>query len=156
MNNNIIWDNINNITGWSDLRKYEGFVYKIEELDTGMIYYGIKKFWKTVKKIPTKYKLNPDGSYAKDKKGKRILNTRTTRKHTRVESDWKTYKTSSPIMQKKIEENPDNYYCIIKHLCDSVTEMKAQEAYYQLKHYVEGDWHKLYNEVINLRIRIRK
>ena len=154
----ITWNDkdIDYIDNGNNIKEYEGFVYQITERKTGRIYYGIKKFWKTVKKKPTKFKLNHDGSYAKDKKGKRILNTRTTKKHSRAESDWRTYKTSSPIMQKNLEETPDDYDCQIIILCKSVTEMKAQEAYLQIKHYIEGDWEKLINEVINLRIRIRK
>lgn len=151
---NVTWDNITFVTGFSDLEKYEGFVYRITSND-GKIYYGIKKFWKVVKKNPTKFKLNPDGGYFKDKKGKRVLNTRTTKKHSRVESDWKTYLTSSSLLQKELVENRSFYYCEIIRLCESVTEMKAHEAYLQLTHYVNGDWDRLLNECVNLRLRIR-
>ena len=118
-----------------NLEDYVGFVYVIKELDTGKLYYGIKKFWKIVKLKPLKGKKN--------------------KRHKVKETDWRTYKTSSPIMQEKLEENPCNYSCELVELCKSVTEMKAIEAYLQLKHYIEGDWDKLYNEVINLRMRIR-
>jgi hypothetical protein len=40
--------------------------------------------------------------------------------------------------------------------CGSVSEMKAHEAYFQLQNYVNGDFDKLYNEIINLRLRVRK
>jgi hypothetical protein len=130
------WDNVQTATGCSDLKKYVGFVYVIEELDTGMKYYGIKKFWNVVKYPPLKGRVN--------------------KRHKLKETDWRTYKTSSPIMQQKLTENPDNYRCTILCPCDSVTQMKATEAYYQLKHYIEGDWDKLINECINLRLRIRK
>ena len=156
MNKKGTWDNISFVDNLKDLERYEGFLYCIEEIDTGMRYYGIKKFWRTVKKKPTKYKLNLDGSYAKNKKGKRILNTRTTKKHTRVESDWRDYTTSSFIMQMKLEKNRENYVCRIVCLCKTVTDMKANEAYLQLQHYVNGTWDTLYNECINLRLRIRK
>jgi len=149
------WDNVDYVTDFSNLDDYVGFVYRIEELNTGKYYFGIKKFWTTVKKKPTKYKLNPDGSYKKDKKGKRILNTRTTKKHIQKESDWKTYKTSSPIMQQKLTDDPENYYCEIIRVCKSVSEMKAHEAYYQLDFYIKGRYDMIYNEVINLRLRIR-
>jgi len=120
----------------NEYQDYVGFVYVIIEEDTDMVYYGIKKFWKKVRYKPLK-----------GKKNKRIKI---------VETDWKTYDTSSPIMQQKLEEKRTNYKKQILRVCESVTEMKAHEAYYQLLHYVEGNWHKLYNEVINLRLRIRK
>lgn len=112
-----------------------GFVYLIRELNTGMKYYGIKKLHKRIRRKPLKGYKRVRIDY--------------------VESDWKTYITSSPIMQKKITENKDNYVFAIVDFCESVTDMKAREAYYQLKHYVDGMFHELYNEVINLRLRIR-
>ena len=134
---------------------YVGFVYSVEEVDTGMKYIGIKKFWRTEKKKPTKYK-RKDGKFLKDKKGNRILNTRTTKKHVKKESDWKTYNTSSPILQKNLETNPSNYIKTIISYHDSVSEMKAKEAYLQLNAYFIGEWSNYYNEVINLRIRLKK
>jgi hypothetical protein len=101
-----------------------------------MVYYGIKKFWKTVKYPPLKGKVN--------------------KRHKMKETDWRTYKTSSPIMQKKLEENPSNYDCRIIRLCESVTEMKAHEAFLQLKKYINNKQDTMYNECINLRLRIRK
>ena len=126
--------------GWintpENIEDYVGFVYEIIEIDTRMVYYGCKKFWKTVKYKPLKGRKN--------------------KRHRKKETDWKNYKTSSPIMQKKIRDNPDNYHMRIMCLCESVSDMKAQEAYIQLRHYVNGRWHMLYNECINLRMRIPK
>lgn len=119
-----------------DINKWFGFVYIIRELDTGMDYIGIKQFW-------SKQTLKP----LKGKKNKR---------HRLVESDWKTYNTSSPIMQKKLKENPEGYCKVMLYLADSKTDLKATEAYYQLQNYKRGNWNKLYNEVINLRLRIPK
>lgn len=116
--------------------EYVGFVYKILDHDNSKVYYGIKRLWETRKLKPLK--------------GKK-------RKRLKVyETDWKTYKTSSPLMQEKLSKKKHNCSCKIIMLCTSVTEMKAYEAYYQLKHYIDGDWDSLYNEVINLRLRIRK
>ena len=112
-----------------------GFVYKIIEKDTGMIYFGIKQVQKRIRRKPLK-----------GTKRVRICY---------VESDWRTYNTSSPIMQEKLEANPQNYRKIIMKQCISKTELKAYEAYYQLQYYVDGNWDKLYNQVINLRLRIR-
>lgn len=113
-----------------------GFVYVVKEIDTNMVYYGIKKFWQTKKLKPLKGKKN--------------------KRHRVYETDWRNYKTSSPLMQFKIEKNPNNYLMYIMDICESITEMKAKEAYHQLRHYVNNDWDSLYNEVINLRLRIRK
>ena len=138
-----------------NIEDLHGFVYDIVEIDTSMHYIGIKRFWVDVKKSPTKYKMK-DGKWLKDKKGKRILETRTTRKHSKVESDWRTYNSSSPIMIEKLENNPEKYYKTILRLCKSQSELKMYEAYLQLKTYFDGKWNTLYNEVINLRLRVPK
>ena len=134
--------------------EYIGFVYEIEEIDTGMKYIGIKKFWTTVKKKPTKFRMK-DGVYLKDKKGKRITNTRTTKEHIKKESDWRKYNSSSPILQEKIKQNPDNYKKKIISCHKSVTDLKIEEAYLQIKAYKSGNWDKYYNNMINLRLNIR-
>lgn len=129
------WDNAG-VPYAMDRTKFEGFVYKITEIDTGKFYIGIKKFWsnKTLKPL-------------KGKKNKR---------HTRVESDWMYYNSSNKELQKKINKNPYNYKKEILHLCETVTKMKSLETYLQLKEYLFGDWKNMYNEMINLRVRIRK
>jgi hypothetical protein len=119
-----------------DTEKYIGFVYQVSELDTGMRYYGIKKFKRKIRRKPLKGKKRVRIDY--------------------VESDWETYNTSSPIMQKKLETNPDNYDKWILRQCTSVTEMKLYEAKLQIDAYLEGTFDELYNECINLRLRIRK
>jgi len=113
-----------------------GFVYQITERDTGMIYIGIKKFWKIIKLKPLKGKKN--------------------KRHKTQETDWRIYNSSNKELEAKIKKNPNNYKKEIIRLCKSITEMKAYEAYYQLDYYVSGNWNKLYNEMINLRVRIRK
>ena len=113
-----------------------GFVYQIIERDTDIRYIGIKKYWEKVTLKPLKGKKN--------------------KRHKLVESDWKTYNTSSKLMQEKLESNPKNYVKEILYECDSVTDMKAIEAFIQLNYYNMGVWYKLYNEMINVRLRIRK
>ncbi len=120
-----------------------------------MRYIGIKKFWRIEKKKPTKYKMK-NGKYLKNKKGKRILSTRTTRTHTKKETNWREYNTSSPIMQDKLELFPDMYSRRIVRLCKSVSEMKLYEAYIQLDFYMSGRWSNIYNEMINLRVTVPK
>lgn len=131
----MIWINGDNVTD-DEIAQNEGFVYRITEKSTGKLYYGIKKFKKRIRRKPLKGKKRVRIDY--------------------VESKWRTYKTSSPLMQQRLTENLDNYECRIVSLSKTVTDMKAKEAYYQLKHYMNGDWNKLINEVINLRMRIRK
>lgn len=138
-----------------NIEDYIGFVYQIYEKDTGMKYIGIKRFWEIEKRKPTKYK-RKDGKYLKDKMGKRILNPRTTRRHIKKETSWKDYNTSSPIMQLKLEDNPNNYIKTILKPCKTVSDLKAQEAFIQLLYYTNGKWDELYNEVVNLRINIPK
>ena len=133
-----------------------GFVYQITELDTGMIYIGQAKFWRINKKAPTKYK-RLDGKFLKDKAGKRILNTRTTRKHTKVETAWRNYNSScgsNAKLQEHIVSNPQNYKKEILQTADCKMDLNCWEAYIQLDYWVSGNWDKLYNKVINLRGRV--
>lgn len=113
-----------------------GFVYEVREKSTKCKYFGIKKLKKKIRRKPLKGKKRVRIDY--------------------VESDWKSYTTSSPIMQQKIKENPDDYEFVILCFCDSVSDMKAREAYYQLQCYIDGNWDRVYNEMINLRVRLRK
>ena len=115
--------------------KYVGMVYQITELDTGMIYIGIKRFWSKRTRKPLK-------GY----KRKRV---------DHVESDWATYKTSSVTVCPRLIANPDNYKCECIRACETVTELKAHEAYIQLDYYVSGNWDKLYNGIVSLKMRIR-
>jgi len=125
------WENTpKNIEGW------QGFVYGILEIDTQMRYIGKKNFWKKIRRKPLK------GT-------KRV-------RLDRVESDWKTYNSSNKILQEKIPKNPNNYVKSILKLCKSKEEMAIWETWLQIKYYIEGNWDKLYNEVINLRCRVRK
>ena len=126
-----IWD----VTKPDDVLDFEGFVYRVDDLNTGKVYFGIKKFKKRIRRKPLKGKKRVRIDY--------------------VESDWKKYNTSSPIMRKNLEENPDDYEKHIIDVCESVTDMKAREAFYQLELYMIGKWDLCYNEVINLRLRIR-
>jgi len=120
----------------TDYEGFAGFVYCVTELDTGMKYIGIKRLWKTLKLKPLKGKKN--------------------KRHKRVESDWRTYNTSNKELQVKLANNPLNYEKKVLTCCLTVTDLKAMEAYMQLQYYFDGYWDSLYNEMIHLRIRIRK
>jgi len=119
-----------------NIEKYVGYVYVITELSTGKKYIGIKKFWKTVKL--------------------KALKGRVNKRHKIKESDWRTYNSSNKELQEKIKNNPVGYKKRIVHCCKSVTDMKAHETYLQLTYYFNNKWDELFNEVINLRLRIRK
>jgi len=124
---------------WKDMSYASGMigmVYMITEKSTGMIYIGIKKFKKKVTLPPLKGRKN--------------------KRHKLVESDWRTYNSSNKELAKKIEKNPKNYDKKVIRCCETVTEMKAVECFYQLEYYMSGNWDLLINEVINLRLRVRK
>ena len=137
-----------------NINDYVGFVYKIIEKDTNKFYYGLKNYWSVTKRKPNKFKMI-DGKFVY-KKGKRILETRTTKKHIKVETDWRNYNSSSLVLQKKIEENPNNYEKLIIRNCKSKSELKGYEAYIILKEYFEGDWENCFNECVELRLKLKK
>lgn len=96
--------------------EYQGFVYVITELDTGMKYIGKKFFWKP--KILPKTK------------------TRKRRVRTRVESDWRKYYGSSKEVQLLVEEKGvENYHREILKLCKT----KGECSYYEMKYQFEYD-----------------
>ena len=118
-----------------DIESYVGFVYIIKEKDTNMKYIGIKRFWKTIKYPPLKGNKN--------------------KRHIVRQSGWVDYKTSSTIMQQKLTDNPNNYDKIIVRCCKTVAELRCAEALIQLTYWNEGKWKELYNQVINLRVRLQ-
>jgi hypothetical protein len=120
----------------SDIQNKEGFVYEIEDTVTGKIYIGIKKFKKAIVRKPLKGNKN--------------------KRHSFKESDWRTYNSSNQEWAKLIEKKPERFKKTIVRVCDDLTDLKAWEAYFQLDYYIHGRWQKLQNEMINLRIRIRK
>lgn len=96
--------------------EYQGFVYQITELDTGMKYIGKKFFWKP--KILPKTK------------------TRKRRVRTRTESDWRKYFGSSKEVQQLVEEKGEsNYKREILRLCRT----KGECSYYEMKYQLEYD-----------------
>ena len=78
----------------ADIEKFQGFVYIINELNTGMSYIGKKNYWRIKKLPPLKGKVN--------------------KRHFRVESDWKTYCGSNKELQANISKDPENYTKTIK------------------------------------------
>jgi len=111
---------------------YQGFVYEITELATEKKYIGKKNFWKP-KVLP-------------------ITKSRKRRKRLRVESDWKTYYSSSKEIQTLIEERGNGQFQrVILRLCKTKGEMNYHEAKLQFENDVllRDDY---YNEYIGCRI----
>ena len=112
--------------------EYQGFVYQITELHTNKKYIGKKNFWKP--------KILP------------INKTRKRRVRTRVESDWKTYFSSSSQIQKLVEESgEEKFKREILKLCKTKGEMSYYEAKLQFENNVlfRDDY---YNDFIGCRV----
>lgn len=109
-----------------------GFIYIITNLVNGKKYIG-KKQMKSVKKL-------------KPLKGKK------NKRHFDIETDWKTYTSSSNELNQDLKDiGKDNFKFEIVHLCDSKFEL----AYYEAKKQFEADVllkEGFYNGIINCRI----
>lgn len=112
--------------------EYQGFIYKITELDTGKKYIGKKNFWKP-KVLP-------------------ITKKRKRRVRTRVESDWRDYYGSSAEVKLLIEKKGnDNFKREILRLCKNKGEMSYYEAKEQFDREVLFS-DEYYNEFIGCKI----
>jgi len=112
---------------------YYGFVYRITDRVTGMMYIG-KKFFYSKKTLPP----------LKGKKRKR---------RKLVESNWKEYWSSSPQLIASVEKyGPDRFRRDILVLCENKFECAYEEAKIQFTNNVLFD-NDYYNEVINVRLR---
>jgi hypothetical protein len=115
-----------------DIGDYYGFVYRITNTSNGHDYIG-RKFFHTIKKRPP----------LKGKKNKR---------HTKVETDWKTYWGSSQQLLEDIDTlGKEKFTRQIIRLCNTRGETNYCEAYYQ---FIEGVLLKdnNYNGIINIRL----
>ena len=96
--------------------EYQGFVYEITELDTGMKYIGKKFFWKP-KRLP-------------------VTKTRRRAVRTRSESDWRKYYGSSTEVKMLVEKKGSaNFKREILRLCKT----KGECSYYEMKYQFERD-----------------
>ena len=115
--------------------EYQGFVYKITELDTNKKYIGKKNFWKP-KTLP-------------------ITKTRKRRVRTRIESDWKQYYGSSNEVCKLVEERgTEKFKREIIKLCKTKGEM----SYYEAKMQFDNDVllrEDYYNNFIGCKIHAK-
>ena len=117
----------------SFLEEYQGFVYQITELDTGMKYIGKKLFWRA-KVLP-------------------ITKTRKRRKRLKVESDWRDYYGSSEVLTEEVDSRgKDRFKRTILRLCQT----KAECTYFEAKYQFERDVllrEDYYNGWISARVR---
>jgi hypothetical protein len=113
--------------------EYQGFVYVITELDTGMKYIGKKFFW-SPKTLP-------------------ITKTRKRRVKTRVESDWRDYYGSSKEVQLLVEQKGScNFKREILKLCKTKGECSYYEAKLQFEYDVLLKPSEYYNSFIGCKI----
>jgi len=109
-----------------------GFIYRITNVVSGKVYFG-KKQIKSVKKL-------------------KPLKGRKNKRHFDVETDWKTYTSSSNDVNEDIVKLGKNKFKFeILKFCDSKFELAYYEAKIQFDHDVllkEG----YYNGIINCRI----
>tara|TARA_B100000683_G_scaffold277722_1_gene338306 strand:+ start:10383 stop:10793 length:411 start_codon:yes stop_codon:yes gene_type:complete len=114
---------------------YQGFVYEVEELDTGRKYIGKKNFWKPKTLPKTK--------------------TRKRRIRTRTESDWRSYYGSSEKVISLVEsKGEEGFKRVILRLCKTKGEMSYFEAKLQFDNNVLLS-DEYYNEFIGCKIHSR-
>ena len=109
-----------------------GFIYLITNLTNNKKYIGCKMLQKVIKRKPLKGKKN--------------------KRHETVESDWKTYTSSSNELNKDIELlGKENFKFEIIDFAYSKSHLKYLEAKYQFDNDVllSESW---YNGIINLRV----
>jgi hypothetical protein len=96
-------------------KQYEGFVYLITNLETGMKYIGKKSFWE------------------------RRKNSKTGRRQTK-ESDWRKYFGSCDQLKEDVKElGEDKFKREILYLCPHKKSMSYYETYEQFKRNVLMD-----------------
>lgn len=117
----------------SEIKEYEGFVYRITEKSTGKSYIGKKSYWSRVSKK---------------------VEGRKNRQRFTLESDWKKYTSSNPDLKKLIRaKGPDEFEFEILEHCPDKRKLTYKEVYYQIKEDVlsaklENGEFKYYNDNI--------
>jgi len=125
------WENVP-----EDISEYQGFIYRITNLKTGMYYIG-KKFFKS-------------------KRVMKPLKGKTRKRHKVVESDWKSYWGSCRRLQEDIAKyGKDNFKREILGCYETKFDCAYQEAKLQFDIGVLFD-PLSFNEIINIRLRKSK
>lgn len=125
--------------GWTnvpkDISNYQGFVYIITHKPTGKYYVGKKNFWFRKTQPPLKGNKN--------------------KRHTVVESDWKSYWGSSKEFLAFVQkQGTKSFTRKILHHCKTKWDMSYNELLEQISRNVLFD-SKSYNGIINVRLRRR-
>ena len=110
-----------------------GFVYRITDNADGKFYIGCKQLFSTISKPPLKGK-------------------KRKRKVTK-DSNWRSYCSSSGVISESIQENKDNYSFEILSFHKSKTDLKIEETKLIIDNIYDP---QCYNEIVNLRVRVRK
>jgi hypothetical protein len=114
---------------------YEGFVYKITNLQTGKAYIGKKIF------------------HFKKPKTVTLKNGKKVKRKVKVESDWKDYYGSSPALRADIEKlGVENFKREILYFCETRGMMGYLEAKLQMIHEVLEYPELWYNGQVMCRI----
>lgn len=109
-----------------------GFIYLITNLVNNRKYLGKKQIFTTKKRPPLKGKQN--------------------KRHFKVETDWKSYTSSSNELNEDIQKlGIDNFHFEIIKLCSSKWELAFYEAKLQFEYEVLLK-EEYYNGIINCRI----
>jgi len=152
-----------------ELSKYVGFVYIVTELDSGMKYIGLKRFWFKTTTYHTRKPTKVEATRLLGYKNKGYVGKYSTYKATLrdkymgqkvrtkglVESDWEHYATSNVYLNSAIPKNPDNYEMNIIRWCVDITTLKAYEAYLILEAYTKFDFSQYYNGHVSVKLRLR-
>ena len=128
------WQLLENVTLPEDFEENPplGFVYRIENKETGKFYIGQKKIIKVEKRPPLKGKVRK----------RKIVK----------QSDWKTYCGSSNDLKNDVKTlGEDKFKFTIIRFCDSKWECSYWELYYQMHNHVLFR-EDSYNGIINVRI----
>lgn len=128
------WELGNNITLPEDFKENPpmGFVYRIENKETGKFYIGQKKIIKVEKRPPLKGKVRK----------RKIVK----------QSDWRTYCGSSNDLKNDVKTlGEDKFKFTIIRFCDSKWECSYWELYHQMHNHVLFR-EDSYNGIINVRI----
>ena len=90
------------------------------------------------------------------KSGKKYIGIKKFWTKKKKKTQWESYVSSSGKLKGMDINNPKKFTKRMIKVCYSVTELKLEEIWLQLLYYKSGQWNKVFNEVMNVRLRVRK